>query len=126
LSRCLIDDPTHRGVAATLQRLLELKETESAFAKVQMDCYVEFREAIRLGAFETPEAGLAEITHRRTYMCPKPPSRAISIIYKAKGLECDSVLLMPCDRKTFPAKDDARCLLYVALRARAKTNSQIG
>ena len=46
---------------------------------------------------------------------PKPPARAISTIHKAKGLECDSVIVMPCDAKTFPDKADARCLLYVAL-----------
>jgi DNA helicase-2/ATP-dependent DNA helicase PcrA len=28
-------------------------------------------------------------------------------------------VVMPCDAKTFPDKDDARCLLYVAL-SRAK------
>jgi len=84
-----------------------------------MDCYSEFRDAIRLGAFETPDAGLEEIIHRRTYSRPKPPPRAISIIYTAKGLECDSVIVMPCDKKTLPDTPDARCLLYVAL-SRAK------
>ena len=65
------------------------------------------------------DIGLAEITHRRTYARPKPPDRAISTIHKAKGLECDSVIIMPCDATTFPNKHDARCLLYVAL-SRAK------
>lgn len=45
----------------------------------------------------------------------EPAARAISTIHKAKGLECGSVVVMPCDAKTFPDKNDARCLLYVAL-----------
>ena len=69
--------------------------------------------------FETPEIGLADLAHRRAYSRPKPPDRAISTVHKAKGLECDSVILVPCDLKTFPDKPDARCLLYVAL-SRAK------
>jgi len=42
-------------------------------------------------------------------------SYAISTIHKAKDLECESVIVMPCDARTFPDKHDARCLLYVAL-----------
>ena len=115
LARPLVDDPSHRGVARMLDRLLELKASEASFKNIEMDCYREFRDAIRLGAFEAPEAGLAELTNRRTYSRPKPPSKAISTIHKAKGLECESVIVMPCDRQTFPDKPDARCLLYVAL-----------
>ena len=121
LARCLVDDPTHRGVAAMLQRLAELKASEPAFADVEMDCLREFHDAIRLGGFETADVGLAEITHRRTYARPKPPDRAVSSIHKAKGLECESVIVMPCSKQTFPDKEDARCLLYVALsRARKR------
>jgi DNA helicase IV len=58
---------------------------------------------------------LSELASRRSYTRPKPPKRAITNIYKAKGFECDAVLLMPCDKNTFPDKHDARCLLYVAL-----------
>ena len=92
---------------------------DPVFSSLEFDNYREFKEAIRLGNFPDAETGFAEITHHRTYARPKPPAKAISTIHKAKGLECDSVLLMPCDAKTFPAKDDARCLLYVAL-SRAK------
>jgi len=67
------------------------------------------------------ENGFAEITHRRVYSRPKPQERAISTIHKAKGLECESVIVMPCDGRTFPNKEDARCLLYVAL-SRAKSH----
>lgn len=120
LARFIIDEPNHRGVAEMLRRLADLCEQDIAFADVEIDCRREFWEAVRLGTFETPDAGFAEITHRRTYARPKPPERAISTIHKAKGLECESAIIMPCDAKTFPDKPDARCLLYVAL-SRAKS-----
>jgi hypothetical protein len=119
LARYLVAEPDHRGVAKMLRRLSELKATDSAFAEIEIDCGREFREAIRIGEFETATDGLTEITHRRTYSRPQPPAKAISTIHKAKGLECDSVIVMPCDAKTFPDKPDARCLLYVAI-SRAK------
>ena len=121
LARFIVDDPSHRGVAAMLHRLADLKGlNHPVLCDVEMDCYREFREATHLGAFETPDAGFAEITHRRAYTRSAPPNRAISTIYKAKGLECASVIVIPCDKKTFPDRDDARCLLYVAL-SRAKS-----
>lgn len=115
LARSLIAEPDHHGAAKLLRRLSELREQEPAFRDIAIDYQKEFWDAIRLGQFETADEGLAEIAHRRTYSRPSPPSRAISTIHKAKGLECGSVILMPCDAKTFPNKDDARCLLYVAL-----------
>jgi DNA helicase-2/ATP-dependent DNA helicase PcrA len=119
LARFIINEPDHRGVAKMLRRLSEFSETDRNFVDVRLDCHKEFWDAVRLSEFETAETGLAEITHRRTYSRPKPPDRAISTIHKAKGLECASVILMPCDAKTFPDKADARCLLYVAIsRAR--------
>src|SRR5690606_2206316 len=93
---------------------------DRVFADIEFDNYLEFKEAIRLGTFADGETGLAEITHHRTYTRPKPPAKAISTIHKAKGLECDSVIVMPCDAATFSGKkEDSRCLLYVAL-SRAK------
>ena len=119
LARCLLAEPDHHGVARMLRRVSELKAVDPAFAEIEMDCHKEFWDAIKLGDFESVDVGLAEITHRRTYARPKPPDRAISTIHKAKGLECDSVIIMPCDATSFPNKQDARCLLYVAL-SRAK------
>jgi hypothetical protein len=119
LARCVVDDPSHRGIARMLHCLSDLKTSDGAFADIEMDHYREFRDAIRLGDFENPDLGLAEIAHHRTYSRPKPPAKAISTIHKAKGVECDSVIVMPCDARTFPEKDDARCLLYVAI-SRAK------
>ena len=121
LARFLVAESNHCGVAKMLRRLSQLTATEKAFADIEIDCQKEFWEAIRLGDFDTAEDGFAEITHRRIYSRPKPPERAISIIHKAKGLECESVIVMPCDAKNFPDKPDARCLLYVALsRARSR------
>jgi len=120
LAKFLVAECDHRGVAKLLRRLSELRETDSNFSSVELDCHKEFWDAIRLGDFESVDTGLAEITHRRTYTRPKPPEKAISIIHKAKGLECDSVILMPCDARNFPDKPEVRCLLYVAL-SRAKS-----
>jgi DNA helicase-2/ATP-dependent DNA helicase PcrA len=119
LGRFLLAEPDHRGVAKLLARLAELKQGDADFVNIEMDHSREFWEAVRLGNFEDLDAGLAEITHRRTYGRPKPPDAAISTIHKAKGLECGNVVVMPCDATTFPDREDARCLLYVAL-SRAK------
>lgn len=120
LARLLVTNPDHRGVANMLRRLWELKTTtDSDFAEIEIDCYKEFWDAVRLGGFETADVGLAEITHHRSYSRPKPSDKAISTIHKAKGLECGSVLIMSCDAKTFPDKPETRCLLYVAI-SRAK------
>jgi hypothetical protein len=119
LARFIVDDPSHRGVAKVLNRLLEFRASNKSFKEVEVDHQREFWEAIRLAAFDTPDVGLAEITNRRTYSRPKPPTKAISTIHKAKGLESDGVIILPCDSKTFPDRLDARCLLYVAL-SRAK------
>jgi DNA helicase-2/ATP-dependent DNA helicase PcrA len=119
LASLVIGEPNHHGVAKMLERLHELVETDPVFKDIKLDCHKEFWDAVRLGDFETPEIGLADLAHRRAYSRPKPPARAISTVHKAKGLECDSVILVPCDLKTFPDKPDARCLLYVAL-SRAK------
>ncbi len=119
LASCIVDSPDHKGAAAMLKRLYEYVQSEQQFLDVKFDCPREFWDAIRLGQFDTPADGLADLAHRRAYARAQPPARAISTIHKAKGLECESVVLMPCDAKSFPDKYDARCLLYVAL-SRAK------
>ena len=120
LARFLVAEANHCGVAKMLRRLSELTTTDGNFADIKIDCRKEFWEAIRLGDFDTADNGFAEITPRRIYSRPKPPEKAISTIHKAKGLECDSVIVMPCDARNFPDKSEARCLLYVAL-SRAKS-----
>lgn len=124
LARSLVAEPDHRGVSKMLRLLRAMRDEHAAFSDVEIDHLKEFWEAVRLGDYESPDVGLAEITHRRTYTRPSPPTRAISTIHKAKGLECESVILMPCDAQTFPDKEDARCLLYVAL-SRATHRLQI-
>ena len=121
LARFLVAEPNHCGIAKMLRRLSQLATTDSNFRDVKIDCGKEFWEATHLGDFETADDGLAEIAHRRIYSHPKPAQKAISTIHKAKGLECDSVIVMPCDAKNFPDRHDARCLLYVAL-SRAKNH----
>ena len=122
LARCLVEDPSHRGVANVLARLQELKTSGLAFKDGELDCYREFRDAIRLGGFETADIGVQELMHRRAYTRPKPPVRAISSIHKAKGRECERVIVVPCDKRTFPDSRDSRCLLYVAL---SRASSQL-
>jgi DNA helicase-2/ATP-dependent DNA helicase PcrA len=120
LGRFILAEPNHKGVGKMLRRLDELNTSDPAFQYIKVDYFKEFWDAVRLGEFATVDDGLAEITHRRTYSHPKPPPKAISTIHKAKGLECESVILMPCDGMTFPDTAYARCLLYVAL-SRAKS-----
>lgn len=124
LARLIIAEPNHLGVSKALNRLAHFIETDPVFADVKLDCHREFWDAVRLGEYESTDLGLAELAHRRTYSRPKPPPRAVSTIHKAKGLECESVLLAPCDASTFPEKPETRCLLYVAL-SRAKSNLMI-
>jgi DNA helicase-2/ATP-dependent DNA helicase PcrA len=100
LGRYLLAEPDHRGVAKLLTRVAELKRCDANFGDIEMDYSREFWEAVRLGSFEDLDAGLAEITHRRTYGRLMPPEAAISTIHKAKGLECGNVVVMPCDATT--------------------------
>lgn len=115
IARCLVAEPDHRGVAKALRRLAELKAQDAMFVDVEIDGRREFGDAIRMGEFDGVDVGLAELHRRRAHARPKPPEKAISTIHKAKGLECGSVIVMPCDAKSFPDKADGRCLLYVAL-----------
>ena len=120
LGRHIVDEPSHIGVARCLGRLLELLEQGVAgFDGIKIDHRREFRDAIRLGDFSDPDEGLTEIHRRRTFARPMPPERAISTIHKAKGLECDNAMIVPCDARAFSSTDYARCKLYVAL-SRAK------
>jgi superfamily I DNA/RNA helicase len=119
LAKLVLESPDHKGAARMLARLYEFGQSEPHFRNVKLDCHREFWDAIRLGQFENPADGLADLAHRRAYARPQPPDRAISTIHKAKGLECETVIVMPCDAQSFPDTADARCLLYVAL-SRAK------
>ena len=91
----------------------------AGFAEIKVDYRREFRDAIRLLEFDDAAEGFAEINRRRSLARPMPPKRAISTIHKAKGLECDNAIVLPCDGRRFSGTDYSRCKLYVAL-SRAK------
>lgn len=120
VARCLLADPSHRGVAAALHLIQAFIQGNAAgFDAVKIDLRAEFKDAIRIGQFSDPAEGFVEISRRRSYSRPSPPNIALSSIHKVKGLECENVLLMACDRKQFTATSYAKCKLYVALsRAR--------
>ncbi|MBX9601950.1 MAG: UvrD-helicase domain-containing protein [Bryobacteraceae bacterium] len=121
LARFIVSEPNHHGISKLLRRLFELKNDDATFREIEMDCHREFWDAVAIGGFASMEDGLAEITRRRTYSRPKPSDKAISIIHKAKGLECDSAIVIPCDARTFKDTKESRCLLYVAIsRARRR------
>lgn len=115
LAKLIVDEPDHRGASKVLLRIAELRAADDDFRPVQIDAVREFHEAARLGAFESAEAGFAELSHRRTYTRPSPPAKCISTIHKAKGLECQSVVIAPCDAVAFRDNPVSRCLLYVAM-----------
>lgn len=115
LARIILDQPDHKGVAKMLHRLSELTKTEPAFKAVKVDYHCEFWDAVRIGRFDDPDEGFAEISRRHSYVRPSPPAKAISTVHKAKGLECSDVLIVPCDAQHFRNTSRARFLLYVAM-----------
>lgn len=115
LGRMILDEPDHKGAAQVLQVLAELTKTDPAFKAVKIDYPREFWDAVRIGQFDDPDEGSAEISRRHSYVRPSPPAKAISTVHKAKGLECSDVLIMPCDGKHFRDTPRARHLLYVAM-----------
>lgn len=119
LARGLLEEPNHQGVAKALQRVHSLTSADPAFSAVKIDHRREFWDAIRLGEFADPHEGVAELSRRRSHARQSPAAKSITTVHKAKGLECDHVLIMPCDNQHFGESSAARCLLYVALsRAR--------
>ena len=120
IARCLLAEPSHVGLAAALDLIRVMIEgKEAGFDSVKVDLRTEYNDAIRLGQFTAPEDGFAEISRKRSYSRPSPPKRVLSSIHKAKGLECDNVMLMACDKNQFTSTAYAKCKLYVAL-SRAK------
>lgn len=115
LARILLESPDHRGVARAISRVRELTASDPAFSDIQIDLPRELREAERLAQYEDPEEGLLELSKRRTFTQGYMPPKVISTVHKAKGLERQSVMLLPCDKKHFADSDGKRCLLYVAL-----------
>jgi DNA helicase-2/ATP-dependent DNA helicase PcrA len=124
LARLILASPDHVGVARALELLALLRDSHPQFSDIEIDLRREFREAVRLATFADPALGLIEITRRRTAVRSNMPSKFISTVHKAKGLEADHVLLMPCDKAHFGDAEEKRCLLYVAL-SRAKKSLTI-
>ena len=120
LARLLLENPSTRGVSDAVAMIRDLIEAGGdGFSDVKIDHRVEFRDAIRLGVFSDAEEGFAEIARRRSYSRSSPPPRTLSSIHKAKGLECDHVMVMACDRTQFSSTSYAKCKMYVAI-SRAK------
>lgn len=116
MAKLIVEEPDHRGISKCLALLDRLRdEGIDGFGEINIDQRSEFRDAIRLGSYPSPTEAMRELHRRRTYARPMPPPRAISIIHKAKGLECDNAILVPCDGKWFGDTDYARCKLYVGL-----------
>ena len=125
MARHVLAAPDHQGVAHALQELSDLVTAKAdGFGDVQVVHRSELRDAIRLKGFACPDEGYAEIARRRSHAMPAPPIRTLSTVHKAKGLECDSALLIAGDRDQFSSTQYARCKLYVAL-SRAKRSLTI-
>lgn len=73
----------------------------AATSTITVDYRSEYRDAVRLTDFPDAQQGLVELTRRRSFARQVPPERAISTIHKAKGLECENALVLPCDKR-FP------------------------
>lgn len=121
MARHIVETPDHRGIAKALAHLRDLIGSEPAFSEVRVHHSREFAEAIHLAKYEDADEGFAEIARRRTYARPKLPPKAISTIHKAKGLEFENVMLLPCDQGNFSQTRAARAKLYVAI-SRASNN----
>ena len=120
VAKSLVNDPSHTGVAAALTKIHDLVKSKAiGFDEIKIDHYNEFRDGCRMGQFSSANEAFTEISRMRSYTHPRPPQRVISSIHKAKGLECDNVLLMACDKGNFTNTDYSICKLYVAL-SRAK------
>ncbi|MER8817203.1 ATP-binding domain-containing protein [Mesorhizobium sp. M0142] len=91
----------------------ELRKTHPAFSKVFFDYSHEYWDAVRLGSHPDPEEGFGQVLAARARRPHPLPAKAISTVHKAKGLEAQNVLVLPCNADTFSEKH--RCLLYVAL-----------
>lgn len=120
IARCLLSNPTHAGVSEALSIINALvKDGATGFDTVKIDHRVELRDAMRIGQFAGPDEGFAEVSRMRSYSRSSPPQKVLSSIHKAKGLECDHVMLMACDKAQFTSTLYSKSKMYVAL-SRAK------
>jgi len=115
LASLICDSPNHLGAALALKELKRLIDQEPNFRDLKIYYRREFYDAIRLGEIADITNGLALLAAQRRLLGGTMPSRAVSTIHKAKGLECDHAIVIPCDAKEFPDSPQKRRLLYVAL-----------
>jgi hypothetical protein len=121
MAKLMLAEPSHVGAAQALKLLADYIEAgQAGFGDIKIDYRSELGDAIRLGAFATPEDGLSELARRRSHFHRPLPARTFSTIHKAKGLECPNVMVIPCDR-TFSGTEYSRCRLYVALSRASHT-----
>jgi DNA helicase-2/ATP-dependent DNA helicase PcrA len=121
IAKLIVESPDHRGAARALAELDQLVKTDSQFRDIRLDLNREFRESIRLAQYDDLEAGLSALNLQRTLLRIPLPAKAISTVHKAKGLERERVVLLPCDKTHFAATEYKRRLLYVALSRATKT-----
>jgi DNA helicase-2/ATP-dependent DNA helicase PcrA len=120
VARCLVKDPSHSGVATALNLMKGFAESKAVgFDNMKIDLRSEFNDAIRFSQFAGADEAFSEIARKRSYSHPSPSKRVLSSIHKAKGLECDNVLIMACDKAQFTTTSYAKCKMYVAI-SRAK------
>jgi hypothetical protein len=117
----IIECPDHRGIALALAKLDEFMQNDKAFSNIKLDLRREFKEAIRLAHYDDINEGLTNLNMRRTVFRTSLPSKVISTVHKAKGLERESVLIVPCDKQHFGNSGAKRRLLYVALSRATKS-----
>jgi DNA helicase-2/ATP-dependent DNA helicase PcrA len=121
IAKHIIECPDHRGIALALAKLGELMRNDDSFSDIKLDLWREFKEAIRLGRYDDINEGLTHLHMHRTVFRASLPPKTISTVHKAKGLEKETVLVVPCDREHFGDSDAKRRLLYVALSRATKS-----
>lgn len=121
MAKLIIENPNHIGAARALGFLKEICDQSSGFNGIQFDLYRALWDAINLQKFSDPDEGLALLTQRRHGSNTNMPHRCLSTVHKAKGLESEHAIVIPCDTKHFGKAEKNRCVLYVAL-SRARKN----
>jgi DNA helicase-2/ATP-dependent DNA helicase PcrA len=121
IARSIVEYPNHRGIGQALKELIRLINDDETFKGLKVDLWRELRDATRLADYDDPDECLAELALRRSYSRIEIPDRAISTVHKAKGMEREHVLVMPCDQRHFSDTDAKRRLLYVALSRAMKS-----
>lgn len=121
LAKLIVESPDHRGAARALTALNELVATDPQFRDIRFDLRREFKESARLSDYDDVDDGLSKLNLHRSLFRIQLPAKAISTVHKAKGLEKERVLLLPCDKSHFAATEYKRRLLYVALSRATKS-----